>query len=115
VNSTVRKLLEGLPQRSEWVFSHNNGGQIKSIKDAWNNAVKRAGIGHCRFHDLRHTWASEMGEHTDLRTLMDLGGWKTAEIPMRYVHPVEDHKRDCLERLAQRNSHNSLKREKIAA
>jgi hypothetical protein len=40
-----------------------------------------------------------MGEHTDLRTLMRLGGWKRPEVPMRYIHPSNKHEISCLERL----------------
>lgn len=102
VSSTVQRLLGELPRRSEWVFSSANGGRVKSFRTAWENAVKRAQIGHCRFHDLRHTWASEMGEHTDLRTLMMLGGWKRIEMPMRYVHPNSTHALACLEKIAEK-------------
>ncbi|NUO79354.1 site-specific integrase [candidate division KSB1 bacterium] len=100
VSSLVQSLLAELPRRSEWVFSSKEGGQVKSFRTAWENAVERAKLGRCRFHDLRHTWASEMGEHTDLRTLMMLGGWKRIEMPMRYVHPNSSHARECLEKLA---------------
>jgi integrase len=104
VNSEVRRLLLQLPRLSQWVFSTPNGSKVKSIRTAFENAVARSGIGHCRFHDLRHTWASEMGEHTDLKTLMKLGGWKRPDVPMRYVHPAEAHERECLEKLAQKQS-----------
>lgn len=46
-----------------------------------------------------------MGEHTDLKTLMEFGGWKRPEIPMRYVHPAVDHKRNCLERLVEKKDY----------
>lgn len=102
VSSLVQRLLSELPRRSEWVFSSGKGGQVKSFRTAWENAVARAKLGRCRFHDLRHTWASEMGEHTDLRTLMMLGGWKRIEMPMRYVHPNSTHAFACLEKLAEK-------------
>lgn len=110
VNSVVQELLQSLPKSPEWVFPNRKGGRLKSIKDGWYAAVKRSKISHCRFHDLRHTWASEMGEHTDLKTLMKLGGWKTADIPMRYIHPTVSYERDALEKLAEKNS--QAKREK---
>ena len=99
INTEAKDLLSKMPRKGDWVFTTRRGTPLKDIRTLWYTAVRKSGIGHCRFHDLRHTWASEMGEHTDLRTLMRLGGWKRPEVPMRYIHPSNKHEISCLERL----------------
>jgi integrase len=40
-----------------------------------------------RFHDLRHTWASRhVQSGSSLPELMELGGWKSYEMVLRYAH-----------------------------
>jgi integrase len=54
---------------------------------AWDEAKRRARIEHFRFHDLRHTWASwHVQSGTSLQELMELGGWKSYEMVLRYAH-----------------------------
>jgi site-specific recombinase XerD len=54
-------------------------------------------------HTLRHTWASRMAESgTELRTLMDLGGWSDLSMVQRYTHPGQH--RATVERLASWNA-----------
>lgn len=53
------------------------------------------------FHDLRHTWASWQAQSgTPLRDLMDLGGWKSIGIVLRYAHLSPGHLAQYAERSA---------------
>lgn len=58
-----------------------------SIRKAWDEAVKRAGIKNLRLHDLRHTfctYASESGaSNMELATAM---GHQTLQMLQRYTH-----------------------------
>lgn len=59
------------------------------------------------WHGLRHTFASRLVmSGADLRTVQDLGGWRTLSMVMRYSHITPDHLRAAVERLvpAGRNS-----------
>jgi integrase len=45
-----------------------------------------------RFHDLRHTWASwHVMSGTSLQELIELGGWKSYEMVIRYAHLAPEH------------------------
>jgi hypothetical protein len=63
------------------------GKRIQQSSTAWGMAKQRAGIEDFRFHDLRHTWASwHVQSGTSLPELMELGGWKSYEMVLRYAH-----------------------------
>ena len=56
-----------------------------------------------RFHDLRHTWASWHVMHgTSLQELMELGGWKSYEMVLRYAHLAPEHLADAAARIERR-------------
>jgi integrase len=57
------------------------------IKKSWVKALKKADIGHCRFHDLRHTAASNLVRAG--RTLFEVGtllGHSSTSMTARYSH-----------------------------
>jgi integrase len=63
------------------------GQRIHQSSTAWDKAKQRAGIEDFRFHDLRHTWASwHVQSGTSLQELMELGGWRSYEMVLRYAH-----------------------------
>lgn len=65
------------------------GGQLKT---GWAAALRRAGISNFRPHDCRHTWATwHYRQNRDLIALMQLGGWKSEKMVMRYAHVNMDH------------------------
>lgn len=67
---------------------------------AWKGATKRAGVPWCRFHDLRHTWASwHAMEGTPLSVLQELGGWHTPQMVQRYAHLSPEHLAKAAERV----------------
>ena len=60
----------------------------KSLK----GAVKRAGLGPLRWHDLRHTFASwALHGGVTLHELMQLGGWQSYVMVLRYAHLAPEH------------------------
>ena len=65
------------------------GGQVKT---AWAGMCRRAGISDFTPHDCRHTWATwHYAANRDMRALMELGGWKSAEMVIRYAHVNTAH------------------------
>lgn len=67
---------------------------------AWANALHRAKIENFRWHDLRHTWASwHVQKGTSLQELMELGGWSSYQMVLRYAHLAGEHLRGVANRL----------------
>ena len=65
------------------------GGMVKT---AWRGMCKRAKITDFTPHDCRHTWATwHYAENRDIAALMQLGGWKSVEMVMRYAHMNASH------------------------
>lgn len=75
-----------------WVFPYRSG-PLTRIKRGWTDACARSGI-KCRFHDLRHTWASwHVQSGTPLPVLKELGGWASYSMVLRYAHLAPEHLR----------------------
>jgi len=85
-------------------FNEKTGKRLGDFKNAWRAVLDRAGIDDFRFHDLRHTVATDMfdlgaGEfmvqttlgHADIKTTRD------------YVHIKDPNLRNQLENLANSN------------
>jgi integrase len=63
------------------------GKPILDVKTAYRAAIRRSGIGPCRFHDLRHTFATRLVRRgVDLVTIKELLGHSSIEMTMRYSH-----------------------------
>lgn len=76
------------PQR---VFTYG-GRPLETIGEAFDRAVRKAGIENFRFHDLRHTWASwHVQGGTPLAVLQEFGGWSSLQMVMKYAHLGDHH------------------------
>ena len=54
----------------------------------------------CRFHDLRHTWASwHVMSGTSLQELMELAGCKSYEMVLRCAHLAPEHLSTAAQRI----------------
>ncbi|HNR69718.1 MAG TPA: tyrosine-type recombinase/integrase [bacterium] len=99
LDRTLRKLFAEIPRRSEFVFAKENGKPYSWIGRAWKNALAEAGV-NCRFHDLRHTFASHLAmKSVDLYTIKELLGHKSMKMVQRYAHLSDEHKRRAIEAL----------------
>jgi len=102
----ARALLEALAQHRRpevlWVFpsSRKEDSQPLFIDYAWTTAVKAAGIAPCRFHDLRHSFASYMAmSGASLRDLAEVLGHKKLQNTMQYSHLLPSHTASMVERM----------------
>jgi integrase len=99
MNEILLEVLRKMPRRlnSSYVFQRKDGSKFHKMRSGFENAVKRAGIPHVRFHDLRHTFASHlvMGG-VDIRTVQELLGHKDIRMTMRYSHLAPDHMKNAV-------------------
>ena len=103
--STLRE-LEGRAI-CEYVFTTPDGKPYTSLtswKRTWTTALRNSGIEKCRFHDLRHTFISNLivGEKEDFATVMALSGHKDISMLKRYSHTQEEAKRAAVQKLEKR-------------
>ncbi|HSQ84614.1 MAG TPA: site-specific integrase, partial [Desulfobacterales bacterium] len=70
---------------------------ITEIKRSFSSALKRADIVDFRFHDLRHTFASQvLMKGGSLKDVQELLGHKTMTMTLRYAHLTQEHKRKAV-------------------
>lgn len=88
-----RRRLEGWEKRSEYIFSDDNGGKLSrhgQITTAFEFACARNKISDIRFHDLRHTFATDwLRSNKDIKALKALAevlGHSEERVTQRYTH-----------------------------
>ena len=85
-------MLANLKPRNGRVFGYKNRW---GVYGTWKRACKRAGIEYIPPHQAgRHSFATELiiRQKVDIKTVADLGGWKSTKILLNtYTHP-EGHK-----------------------
>jgi integrase len=88
----VVAVLANIPSNrklDEPVFGYSERG---SVRCAWNNVTKRAGIERLTPHCCRHGFATTMLQKGfDVKTVAERGGWKDATTVLRtYAHAIKD-------------------------
>lgn len=96
--STLRSMRENR-ENGEYVFwNRKTGKAMKNVKKSFRKACERAAIANLRFHDLRHTFATELAEKgVDIATVCELLGHSSIVLTKRYSHPSPKHKREAVE------------------
>jgi integrase len=83
------------------VFQWNDKPVDDCNGKAFKDAVDRAGLTPLRWHDLRHTWASWAVQNgVTLHELMQLGGWNSYAMVLRYAHLAPDHLAEAAEKVS---------------
>lgn len=99
-NDAMRVLQRQDSTGSDYVFLYRGQPVERTSTKAWYAALERAQIEDFRWHDLRHTWASwHVQSGTPLQELMELGGWATYDMVLRYAHLASDHLYEASKRI----------------
>lgn len=106
VTRYVTELLQAMRRvkrpDTDLVFS-NRDGRPTFPKNAWNRALREAGIDDFRFHDLRHTAASYLAmSGATLAEIAEVLGHKTLAMVKRYSHLSEQHTIKVVTRMNER-------------
>ena len=101
VQKTVINVLKN--PESQYVFCNKDGKPYGNVRKSFATALKKSGITNFRFHDLRHTFASQLVmSGVDLNTVRELMGHKSLEMTLRYSHLSPDHKKRAVDILQKR-------------
>ena len=106
ISDSLVEMLREIGQRgpSDHVFLSRFGRPYCEAPGAYKAVVEELGLNEGRavhdrvvFHTLRHTAATRMAQSgIPLRDLMDVGGWKTAAMALRYQHSEDKVKKRAM-------------------
>ena len=105
LSKVAQKILAGLrPEGNQspsgLIFKRDGvDGPIPTLRFWWDKACEESGVS-CRFHDLRHTWASwHVQNGTPDRVVQECGGWASPAMLQRYAHLSTKHLTDYADNL----------------
>ncbi len=116
MSDELHELLSSLAhgKASDYVFLRNDSHPFfkhehkSEVPHFFKVALKELGLNEGRdkldrisFHSIRHTVATNLAKFLDVRSLMDVMGWKVVAMAARYIHTQEDTKRNAANALAQ--------------
>ncbi len=105
MNEVAQKTIIGVLKHpdSQYIFCNKDGQPYGDIKKSFLTALDKSDIINFHFHDLRHTFASQLVmSGVDLNTVRELLGHKSLEMTLRYSHLSPDHKKRAVDLLSQR-------------
>lgn len=115
INATLRATLTGIVRKIDipYVFwNPETGKKFIDIRESFKSACRKAKIHDFHFHDLRHTFASQLVmAGVDLTTVSKLLGHASLTMTLRYSHLAPEHLKnavDILSTLQGKTRHYSL-------
>lgn len=90
------RVSERKDRQKEYVLTFR-GEAVGTIYTAFKAAMKKAGIENFRFHDLRHTFASQLIlKGGTLKDVQEILGHKNMTMTLRYSHLTQEHKKNAV-------------------
>ncbi len=106
ISQALCELLEAdtIRDKKSLVFPRDDGHAYQEAPSTFSTVVDILGLNEGRdeydkitFHSIRHTVATRLAQHLDLRSLMDVMGWKVVAMAARYIKSNEQAKKEALE------------------
>src|SRR5262249_45408749 len=96
------ELLSVIRQSHGYVFTYREEC-FRSLKTSWRTLLKKAGIRHVRFHDLRHSFNTRMLEAGVMQEIRKsiMGHSSGNDVHAIYTHVELPMKRDAIAKLEQ--------------
>lgn len=108
ISSKMRTFLENINtgDLQSLVFPREDGKQYRESPTTFSLIIEKLQLNKERgeydrisFHSIRHTVATRLAHCLDLRSLMDVMGWKVVAMAARYIKSSEQAKKNALETL----------------
>jgi integrase len=119
MDETVKTTLKEMERKGDYVFCNEQGETFVRVQRSFEAAVKKSRIEDFHFHDLRHTFASNLlMEGEDLNTVRELLGHKDLTMTLRYAHLSPNHKTravNVLDRIMSQNPPQSVIPQKVVS
>jgi integrase len=89
-------------QREHWLFLNPSGERLVEFNYLWWKALKNAGVADFRFHDLRHTFSTDLlDDGTPEFAIQHALGHSRLQTTQLYAHVKETHLKEALDRLSE--------------
>ncbi len=105
MNDLVVKTFVSVPKHpgSSHIFCNDKGEPYYNLRKSFSTALKKSGIINFRFHDLRHTFASQLRmAGIDIKVIQEPPGHKSIEMTLRYVNLLPSHRQHAVDILGTR-------------
>ncbi len=105
MNKQVKTTLIHVKKHPEspFVFCNSDGKPVNDIRKSFFTVLDKSGIKDFRFHDLRHTFASQLVmSGVDINTVRELLGHKDIRMTLRYSHLSPNYKRNAVDILGKK-------------
>jgi len=105
LNAAIDYGVIEIPLRDDqpiWVSTWKKRLNKRTLQKNWHSLQRRAGIPEFRayrWHDLRHTALTEIGEIGEVFDVRALGRFRTMKNTIRYVHPSDEHIVELMDRV----------------
>jgi len=108
---TMKRRRENIRDiKSDRVFCRIDGTPLESFGQSWRNVLEIAGVKDFHFHDLRHTYCSNLLlSGASLKDVKEMIGHSDISMTDRYSHLSLQHQQRVQEQLANHYLHNEKK------